>query len=192
MVDSLNNTHVYLGNSDRCVMVEKKIDRAELETYLASCSSKARIFLGADSERVKIRGIWYADYISVIVIADRDDGGYARNHIMYQVHRDRDYDVRKDKPTTRLINEIYNLCGLYKEFEDLLYPYETELHIDINSVKNTGSNHVLTQAVGIVRGMCGIMPKCKPEAWAASFAADRAKQLHSDAITASRGFQEAA
>lgn len=173
-------------------MIEKKIERTELETYLATCGEDARIFLGTDSERHKVKGVWFADYISVVVVADRDAGGYARNKIFYQVVRDRDYDVKKDKPTTRLINEIYNLCGLYKEFEDLFFPFEVELHMDINSKKTAGSNHVLTQAIGIVRGMCNIEPKCKPEAWAASFAADRAKQLVSDMHTAKRGFAEAA
>lgn len=173
-------------------MAEKKIERSELEAYLATCSPDARIFLGADSERHKIKGVWYADYITVIVVADRDDGGYARNHIFFQVTRDRDYDMKKDKPTTRLINEIYALCALYKEFEDLIYPYEVELHMDINSVKSAGSNHVLSQAVGLVRGMCGIEPKCKPEAWAASFAADRAKDLRDRGFIAQNGFKKEA
>lgn len=173
-------------------MIDKKIDRTELESYLATCSPGARIFLGADSKRTRKNGVWYADYYTVIVVADRDEGGYARNHVFFQAHRDRDYDVKKDKPTTRLINEIYGLCSLYKEFEDILFDFDVELHMDINSVKTAGSNHVLTQAIGLVRGMTGHDPKCKPEAWAASFAADRANEFNDREATAKAGFKEAA
>lgn len=151
------------------------IDKAELQDFLSTCSESTKVYLGVDSERVKIKGVWYADYIGVVVVHKNGNNGC---RIFHQVIRDVDYDKRKDKPTMRLMNEIYHLAALYKELEHLFAKFETELHMDINSVKGTGSNHVIDQARGYIRGVCGLEPKSKPDAWAASFAADRAKDLY--------------
>jgi predicted RNase H-related nuclease YkuK (DUF458 family) len=40
-----------------------------------------------------------------------------------------------------------------------------------------GSSCVVQQAVGYIRGMCNVTPMVKPEAFAASYAADRLKEI---------------
>ena len=40
-----------------------------------------------------------------------------------------------------------------------------------------GSSCVINEAVGYIRGVCNVTPLCKPEAFAASYAADRLKHI---------------
>jgi predicted RNase H-related nuclease YkuK (DUF458 family) len=39
------------------------------------------------------------------------------------------------------------------------------------------SNVVLSQAVGYIRGTCNVIPMVKPKAFAATYAADRLKEI---------------
>jgi uncharacterized protein len=50
---------------------------------------------------------------------------------------------------------------------------EMQIHLDINPSKAHGSSCVLQEAIGYIRGTCNVVPLIKPNAFAASFAADR-------------------
>jgi predicted RNase H-related nuclease YkuK (DUF458 family) len=50
---------------------------------------------------------------------------------------------------------------------------QMEIHLDINPDKAHGSSCVLQEAIGYIRGTCNVVPLIKPNAFAASFAADR-------------------
>lgn len=50
---------------------------------------------------------------------------------------------------------------------------QMEIHLDINPDKAHGSNCVVQEATGYIRGTCNVVPLIKPNAFAASFAADR-------------------
>jgi len=54
---------------------------------------------------------------------------------------------------------------------------EMEIHLDINPDVKHGSSCVVNEAVGYIRGMCNVVPLIKPNAFAASFAADRGVRL---------------
>ena len=49
--------------------------------------------------------------------------------------------------------------------------------VDYNPNPNAGSSCVVTQAIGYIKGTCQIEPLVKPNAWAASSAADCFKKL---------------
>jgi predicted RNase H-related nuclease YkuK (DUF458 family) len=49
--------------------------------------------------------------------------------------------------------------------------------LDINPDEQYGSSCVISQAVGYIKGVCNVIPFVKPEAFAASYAADRFKGL---------------
>ena len=66
-------------------------------------------------------------------------------------------------------------ASLYLELYDVLEDRETEIHLDINPDMKHGSSCVINEAVGYIRGMCNIIPLVKPNAWAASYCADRYK-----------------
>jgi len=54
---------------------------------------------------------------------------------------------------------------------------DVEVHLDINPDEMHGSSCVVQQAIGYIRGTCNVIPMVKPDAFAASYAADRLKSL---------------
>ena len=121
-----------------------------------------------------MNGVWYADYITAIVVHINGNNGCK---IFGEVQRERDYDQKKDKPRYRLMNEVYKVSELYLKLSDVLDGREVEVHLDINPNEMHGSSCVINEAVGYIRGTCNVIPLVKPNAFAASYAADRFKGL---------------
>ena len=90
---------------------------------------------------------------------------------------ERDYDQRKDRPAFRLMNEVYKVAQLYMDLAEAIGDRHAEVHLDINPDIIHGSSCVVQQAVGYVRGTCNMVPRIKPDAFAASYAADRLKEI---------------
>jgi len=55
------------------------------------------------------------------------------------------------------------------------------VHLDINPDEVHGSSCVVNEAIGYIRGMCNVVPMVKPNACAATNAADRLKSLFAKA-----------
>jgi len=53
-----------------------------------------------------------------------------------------------------------------------------EVHLDINPNEMHASSCVVQQAIGYIRGTCNVIPMVKPQAFAASYAADRLRGLN--------------
>lgn len=150
-----------------------KINIAEVVEYLDTVSLDSKIFIGCDSERHRKEGTWFADYHTVVVV--HIDGKHGCK-IFGAVDREVDYDVKKSRPKLRLMNEVYRVSGLYLELSQYI-PHEIECHLDINPDEMHGSSCVITQAIGYIKGTCGVDPQVKPNAWCSSFAADRLKHI---------------
>ena len=58
---------------------------------------------------------------------------------------------------------------------EVLEGRDVEVHLDINPDEQYGSSCVIQQAVGYIKGVCNVIPMVKPDAFAASYAADRLK-----------------
>jgi predicted RNase H-related nuclease YkuK (DUF458 family) len=153
-----------------------RIDVEEIRKYIAEQGPNTKIYLGVDSERVMRNGLWYADYILVVVVHKDSRHGC---HLFGEVIRERDYDTKKNQPRTRLVTEAYKVAELYLKLEDVLRHYEVEIHLDINSDEAHYSNKVVQEAVGYVKGVCPAVEavRIKPQAFAASYAADRLKEF---------------
>ena len=151
-------------------MFNKMIDLDEVKQFIDSCGPETKVFVGADSEKAKIDGIWYADYITVIVV--HVDGKHGCK-IFGQVVRERDYDQVKNKPRMRLVNEAYKAAEMYLALAPMIPEMDIEVHIDLNPNEKYASSIAVQEAVGYIRGVCGVDPKTKPFAVAASYAADR-------------------
>ena len=54
---------------------------------------------------------------------------------------------------------------------------DVEVHLDINPNEMHGSSCVISQAIGYIKGVCNVIPFVKPDAFAASYAADRFRGL---------------
>ena len=150
------------------------MDMTLVKEFITAQSPETAVYLGCDSERVKVNGVWYADYaLAVVVHIDSCHGC----KIFGEVQRERDWDQRSDKPAMRLMNEVYKVSELFQKMSDVLEDRLVEVHLDINPDERHGSSCVIAQAIGYIKGTCNITPLVKPEAFAASYAADRFKGL---------------
>ena len=156
----------------------KKLNLEEVKAFIEAQSSETKIYLGADSERFEIKGVWYADYTLAVVI--HIDGCHGCK-VFGEIHRERDYDQKKSKPSMRLMNEVYKVADLFHSLADVLEDREVEVHLDINPNELYGSSCVVQQAIGYIKGTCNVIPMVKPKAFAASYAADRLKFVLSEA-----------
>jgi hypothetical protein len=102
------------------------------------------------------------------------EGGHDQHR---EQDRERDYDQRYNRPNLRLMNEVYRVGSLFQRLEPVLAPWPIEVHLDINPNEMHGSSCVVQQAIGYIRGTCNIIPMIKPDAFAASYAADRLKSV---------------
>ena len=152
----------------------KKMDIEEVRAYIDMQSPETKVYLGADSERYKKDGVWMADYAVVVVIHKDGNKGCK---VFGEITSERDYDQRKDKPALRLMNEVYLVAALFEKLKDVLEDRYLEIHLDINPNKMFGSSCVVDQAIGYIKGVCGVTPMVKPDSPAASFGADHFKQI---------------
>lgn len=150
----------------------KRINIAEVKSFIEHQSPETKIYIGGDSERFNIGDDWYADYTLAIVVHINGNNGCK---IFGESIRERDYDKKKNKPRMRLMNEVMKIAELYLKLQDVLEDREVEVHLDINPNEMHGSSCVINEAVGYIRGMCNVIPLVKPNAFAASYAADRLK-----------------
>jgi predicted RNase H-related nuclease YkuK (DUF458 family) len=155
--------------------MSREFNLDEVKEFIRSTSDSSNIYIGADSERYRGRdNQWYADYTVAIVI--HIDGSRGCK-VFGQVSTERDYDKRHDRPSYRLMNEVYKASAMYIDLFEDIGDRHCEVHLDINPDEMHGSSCVIQQATGYIRGMCGFAPKVKPEAFAASYAADRLKEI---------------
>jgi predicted RNase H-related nuclease YkuK (DUF458 family) len=152
----------------------KKMDLIEVKNFIESQSPSTKIYIGADSERFKLNGKWYADYTLAVVV--HIDGCHGCK-IFGEIQREIDYDQKKSKPAMRLMNEVYKVSDLFQQLADVLQDRYVEVHLDINPNELYGSSCVVQQAIGYIKGTCNVVPMVKPNAFAASYAADRFKGL---------------
>lgn len=154
--------------------MRKTIDIDEVKSFIDAQSPDTKIYIGADSERYKRGNQWYADYTLAIVV--HIDGRHGCK-IFGEVQTEIDYDAKASRPSTRLMNEVYKVAELYQKLIDVVENKEVQIHLDINPSEYHSSSIVIQQAVGYIRGVCNVIPMVKPNAFAASYAADRLKEV---------------
>lgn len=155
-------------------MIRKEMNIEEVKQYISNQSPETKIYIGADSERFLVDNVWHADYTLAVVVHKDGNRGCK---IFGEIHRERDFDQQKDKPRMRLMNEVYRVAELYLKLSDVLEDRHVEVHLDINPDEHHGSSCVINEATGYIRGMCNVIPMVKPNAFAASYAADRLKEV---------------
>ena len=155
--------------------MKEEFDIEKVKDFIRNTSETTSVYIGADSERYRGRNDhWYADYtVAVVIHLDSSRGC----KVFGRVDTERDFDNRHDRPATRLMNEVYRAAQMYLDLIDVIGDRHCEVHLDINPDEMHGSSCVIQQATGYIRGMCGFPPKVKPEAFSASYAADRLKEI---------------
>lgn len=124
------------------------------------------IYIGCDSQKYNKKTAKY----TVVVIVHIDDSKGCK--IFGYTETEQDYDKKLSMPRMRLMMEVEKVVGVYTEFEDVLIERNVEIHLDINPDPVHNSNAVFKQACGYVRGMTGIDPVTKPDAFASSHCGD--------------------
>jgi len=143
----------------------------EVKTFLQHTSPESSVYLGCDSMRIKKRGDWFALYSVVIVV--HLDSKHGAKIFGYNV-LERDHEKNPGKPFNRMMTEAYKVAELYAAIEDdIILMDNIEIHLDVSPHEINGSNVAVKAAVGYILGVCGIEPKIKPDAFCASYAADR-------------------
>lgn len=154
--------------------MRKTINIDEVREFILAQSPETRIYIGGDSERIRVDNKQVVDYTLAIVV--HIDGKHGCK-IFGEVQREPDYDYKKDRPRMRLMTEVYKIAELYQKLHDVLEDRHVEVHLDINPNEKHGSNCVINEAVGYIKGTCNVIPLVKPNAWAASTCADRLKEV---------------
>jgi predicted RNase H-related nuclease YkuK (DUF458 family) len=154
--------------------MERKLDIDVVKNFIDQQSDSTKIYIGADSARYKIGKKWYADYTLAVVV--HIDGCHGCK-IFGEVQTEIDYDHKASRPSMRLMNEVYKVAELYQKLVDVIGDREVQIHLDINPDERHNSSIVIQQAVGYIRGVCNVIPMVKPRAFAASYAADRLKEV---------------
>lgn len=157
----------YIGD---IMFTQKQIE--DLVELLYSLNEDTKIYIGTDSVRFKQDGRWFAKYASVCVVHMNGNKG-----CKVFKHRtiEPDYDLKKNRPSMRLMNEVIKSCELYTQLAPFIDEFDVEIHCDVNTNPIHGSNCVATQAAGYVLGVTGLNEdqiKLKPHAFCASFGAD--------------------
>nr|QMP83012.1 MAG: hypothetical protein [Caudoviricetes sp.] len=146
----------------------------EVKQFIDAQGPNTQIYIGGDSERFKMNGEFWADYMLVVVV--HIDGKHGCK-VFGEIQRERDYDQKKNKPRMRLMNEVYKIAELYLKLADVLEDRDVQVHLDINSDEKYGSSCVVSEAIGYIKGVCNVVPFIKPDSFVASHCADRFKTL---------------
>jgi len=154
----------------------RKIDIDEVRQFIEAQGPDTRIYIGGDSTRFSLNGAWFADYTLAIVVHINGNNGCK---IFGEVQTEIDFDAKAGKPSMRLMTEVYKVAELYHKLleADVIGDKEVQIHLDINPKECYNSSIVIQQAVGYIKGMCNVVPMVKPNAFAASYAADRLKEV---------------
>lgn len=153
-------------------MTDKKININEVKECVENAGFGTRVYLGCDSEIIHAHGIKYVDYTTAVVV---HIGGRYGCRVFGEVSREVSYDRQLDRPRFRLMNEVYKTAEMYLKLSEVL-DMDIEIHLDISANHRNNSNIVLSEALGYIRGVCQVTPVFKPNAFAASGAADKFKR----------------
>lgn len=149
------------------MFTEKQIE--DIVDLLTTLNTDTKVYLGCDSVRFRKHGRNFARYATVAIVHMNGKNGC---RIFSNISYEPDFDVKKNRPKIRMMNEVSKVCALYNQLIPFIDEYEVEIHLDINLDPKHGSNCAANEAAGFVLGVTGIEPKLKPESWAASFGAD--------------------
>ena len=147
-------------------MARYELDFDEVRAYIEASSEITSIYIGCDSQVHRKRGKTRVSYARTIMVhKDSSNGCHLFGGVIVL---DESGDMHQ-----RLMKETEISIAVYEEIFLAIGNRHVEIHLDVNPDAKYKSSSVLSAATGWVRGVTGITPKVKPEAFAASHAADR-------------------
>lgn len=139
--------------------------RTEIISYLSEVSPESDVFIGCDSQVYKSKG--YIIYTSVIVIHINNKNGCK---VFTNTEKE---SWNNDQIATRMLRETEKTIEAYEAIANYLETRHVEIHLDVNASKLYKSNSIASACKGWAEGSTGREVKIKPDAFAASYAADR-------------------
>ena len=124
-------------------------------------SSESAVYVGCDSQRKKKK----ITYVTTIVIHHNGCNGAT---VFYAKQTERYIGFYP-----RLQGEIYKAAEVANVVKDMVGDRKFEVHLDLNPNDKFRSSKLVSEAKGAILGYIGVMPKFKPDAWAASHCSDR-------------------
>jgi predicted RNase H-related nuclease YkuK (DUF458 family) len=149
------------------MFTQKQVE--DIVDLLSTLDTTSKIYLGCDSVVVKRNDRFYGKYATVCIIHKNSANGCK---IFSNMSYEPNYDVKKNRPKMRMMNEVIKVCELYNQLIPFIDEFNVEIHLDISTDPKNGSNCAASEAAGYVLGMTGIEPKLKPDSFASSFGAD--------------------
>ena len=141
--------------------------------YIKNSSPESEIYVGCDSQihSSRKKGVRPSvTYAIVVVIHNIEDGIGQGCKLFKKVIKEKlHYDIAMRQ---RLMQEVYYSGEAALEIVDTVGDRTFSIHIDVSNAAKNKSNLVMNEAMGYVRGL-GIVPTIKPNACAASAAADK-------------------
>ncbi|PHS22224.1 MAG: hypothetical protein COA84_13785 [Robiginitomaculum sp.] len=157
----------------------------DIISLLEVSSPETKIYFGCDSIRFRKNKRRYAKFATVCIV---HKDGRSGCRIFASKSVEPDYDVKKNRPKMRMMNEVTKVVEAYKQlipyieglseiYEDKngkiqIKDFDIEIHLDISTDPKHGSNCAAKEAAGYVLAYTGVEAKLKPDAFAASFGGD--------------------
>ena len=161
-------------------MNSPKLDYDEINTFIRASHVESMIMIGCDSVRKEVKGRASALYSTVVCVRKTNGDGIFRGCKVFGGSvKLPDYGkvIKSGKLKNlrqRLMTEVQFALEAFEETWEAIGDRPFEIHLDINSREDAESNVALQEARGYVMGMTGgYVPEFKPNALAASFAADQ-------------------
>ena len=163
-------------------MTSMDLDYDTINEYIRRSHPQSVIMIGCDSVRKEVRGKAEARYATVVCIRNASGSG---DDIMY--HGCKVFGATATLPDygkviksgklanlkVRLMQEVTYVLEAFEHVYEAIGDRPFEIHLDINGRPDAESHVALQEARGYVMGVTGgIAPEFKPNALAASFAAD--------------------
>lgn len=133
-----------------------------VQDYVNSSHDKVQVFVGCDSKEYRKHTI----YVLAICMYRPGKGA----HVIYAKKR---IESSHEVLFNRMWKEVELTIELSLLLRDKVYGVEIEPHFDINPNDRHGSYVAYKGAAGYAQGAGFNTAKCKPQAFAASYAADR-------------------
>jgi len=183
LISETNPNHKTFGLTDERPMIGLSLNFKYYETYkyiLETCDNTV-IYIGVDSQKIKTRKarknkrrIRKARYVTSIICHIKGNSG-AKVFVGSSVHNMIDVNIKK--PFNRLFKEAQMVAYTYLVLKDVIGSRKVELHIDINPKQSEGSYIAYHSSMGFIKGLTGITPITKPNAFASSYCADHFVKL---------------
>jgi predicted RNase H-related nuclease YkuK (DUF458 family) len=150
----------------------QEIELNKVREFVENAGPNTKIYIGCDSAVIYRDRVEYVEYTTTIVV---HIGGRYGCRVFGQLERQTNFEKNKNRPRLRLMNEVYRAADMYLKLAEMV-DVEIEVHLDINPDGLHNSNIVLNEAIGYIKGLCNVIPIVKPDAIAATGAADKFKR----------------